>query len=113
MPGSRERTTCREFFRYRNLPNETYGIVKVAMGDGRFRVELKDPSFEIVTARIRGNMRDRVFVRVDDMVLVEFGDTIIKKYSTEEVRILYDAGELKEKTSEEEEEEQHLGFEFI
>ena len=88
MPGSREKTTRREFFRFKN-PGESYGIVQAALGDGRFRVAVEG----VIVARIRGNMRDRVIVRVGDVVLIE-GDQITKKYSPVEVQELKDAGEF-------------------
>jgi initiation factor 1A len=89
MPGSRERTTRREVFRFKTA-DESYGVVRAALGDGRFRVEADGT---IVVARIRGNMRDRVIVRVGDVVLID-GDQIVKKYSPAEVQMLKDNGEF-------------------
>jgi initiation factor 1A len=104
MPGSRERTTRREVFRFKN-PGESYGIVQAALGDGRFRVEA-DGTIQI--ARIRGNMRDRVIVRVGDVVLLE-GDQITTKYSPAEVQELKNAGEF---TVPEQAEGVDTGFDF-
>lgn len=101
MTGSRNRTTRREFFRLKN-PGESYGIVRAALGDGRFRVEADNM---VVVARIRGNMRDRIYVRVDDVVLVDGilsaaaaavaagrpTIRIVKKYSQAEIQMLRDA----------------------
>lgn len=88
MPGSRERTTRHEHFRFKN-PGESYGIVRAVLGDGRFRVQIQDSSV-VVLARIRGNMRDRVIVGVGDVVLVEEESLIVKKYTPEEVQMLRD-----------------------
>ncbi len=94
MPGSRNRTTRREFFRFKN-PDESYGVVRAALGDGRFRVEA---NYTMVIARIRGNMRGRIYVNVDDVVIIDGeGNTavrIVKKYTPAEVQMLLDAGEF-------------------
>lgn len=97
MPGSRERTTRHEHFRFKN-PGESYGIVRAVLGDGRFRVQIQiqveaegqgqEDSSVIVVARIRGNMRDRVIVGVGDVVLVEEECFIVKKYTPEEVHFI-------------------------
>lgn len=89
MPGSRERTTRREVFRLKSA-SESYGVVQLALGDGRFRVEA-DHTMKVV--RIRGNMRDRVIVRVGDVVLID-GDQIVKRYSPSEVQMLKDGGDF-------------------
>jgi initiation factor 1A len=94
MPGSRNRTTRREFFRFKN-PDESYGVVRAALGDGRFRVEA---NHTMVIARIRGNMRGRIYVNVDDVVIIDGeGNTavrIVKKYTPAEVQMLRDADEF-------------------
>ena len=87
MPGSRERTTRREVFRHKG-PGESYGVVRAVLGDGRFRVQVDEAGVGLIVARIRGNMRGRVIIRVDDVVLLDDGAQIIKKYTPEEVGLL-------------------------
>jgi hypothetical protein len=52
----------------------------------------------MVIARIRGNMRGRIYVNVDDVVILDSeGNTavrIVKKYTPAEVQMLRDTGEF-------------------
>jgi translation initiation factor 1A len=65
--SSKQATTRRETFILRQ-DGQVYGKVTKTLGDGKFECECDD--YVTRTCAIRGNMRNRVYVRVDDIVLV-------------------------------------------
>lgn len=86
---------------------QAYATVIKTLGNGRMhvRVEADDaaPARDI-QCTVRGSMRRREWVNLNDVVLVafrEFGDThdIIRKYSEAEVAVLRRLGELRVSTA--------------
>jgi translation initiation factor 1A len=65
---SKQATTRRETFQTKN-EQQVYGVVTHVLGSGHFRCMCDD--FLERTCSIRGNMRNRVFVRKDDVVLID------------------------------------------
>jgi len=88
---------------------QEYGRVTKMLGDGR--IEAKCSDGEIRICHIRGKMRKRVWINIDDLVLVdirEFQDNkgdVIYKYNQEEDRTLQSYGELTGGTAKEERED--------
>lgn len=65
---SKQATTRRETFRTKN-EQQVYGVVTRVLGNEHFQCMCDD--FIERTCNIRGNMRNRVFVRKDDVVLID------------------------------------------
>lgn len=64
---SKQATTRREVFETKT-EGQVYGLVTNVLGDGKFRCMCDDHLTR--TCTIRGNMRNRVYVRKDDIVLI-------------------------------------------
>jgi len=80
-------------------PGQMYGIVKNLLGYDRVRVECADGVTRV--CRIRGKMKRRVWIKVNDTVLVapwdfqtERGD-IMFRYTAGQVESLRRSGQLK------------------
>lgn len=94
---------------------QAYGIVTKLLGNGRMQVKLEDAGE--ATCKVRGSMRKREWVNLNDWVLVafrDFGDShdIIRRYSPEEVHQLKYLGEIVEPT-EREDDDNLVTFEDI
>jgi len=78
--------------------SQSYGTVTKLLGNGRMMVLLEDATEKMCS--IRGSMRKREWVHVNDIVLVSFRDfdstcaDIIRKYSEAETHELRRLGEL-------------------
>lgn len=89
---SKQATTRREEDAQTKTEGQVYGLVSRTLGDGRFLVECDDNVTR--TCTIRGNMRNRVYVRDGDIVLVNLyigmnrddKGMISYRYSPEQVR---------------------------
>ena len=98
--------------------NQEYAQVVKILGNGRFQVQCFDGVVRL--GHIRGNMRNKVWIKLSDFVLVSLRDfqdnkcDVIMKYTTEEVRNLKSYGELPETASlvVENEEEDPSPFDF-
>jgi translation initiation factor 1A len=79
---------------------QEYAVVLKMLGDGRLTAACNDGKERL--GIIRGAMRKRVYIRVDDFILLglrEFQDDkadVIHKYSPEEVRSLKKMGQISE-----------------
>jgi translation initiation factor 1A len=111
--ASKQATTRREVFE-RKQDGQVYGLVTRALGDGKFECTCDDHVTR--TCTIRGNMRNRVYVRIHDVVLINLyvgmnqdGKGIISyRYSPDQVREIQ--AELNFQTEEEKDE---TSFDFI
>jgi translation initiation factor 1A len=65
---SKTKTTLRETFQFKNA-EQVYGRVTNILGDGLFRCVCDDSLIRV--CRIRGNMRNRVYVCEDNIVLID------------------------------------------
>jgi translation initiation factor 1A len=99
---------------------QEYADVLKMLGNGRCEVKCIDGITRL--AIIRGNMRNKVWIKIGDFVLVglrDFQDSkcdILLKYTQEEVRTLKAYGEIPEKIGQEsnvEEEENQFTFDDI
>ena len=99
---------------------QEYADVLKMLGNGRCEVKCIDGIARL--AIIRGNMRNKVWIKIGDFVLVglrDFQDSkcdILLKYTQEEVRTLKAYGEIPEKIDQEsnvEEEENQFTFDDI
>lgn len=109
MPGRKSKGGQRRQDRvvHRNLElkddGQKYAQVTKMLGNGRCNVHCFDGIERL--ARIRGSMRNKVWIRQSDFVLVglrEYQDDkcdILIKYSTEEVRTLKCMGEIPEQAT--------------
>lgn len=81
-------------------PDQEYGIVTKLLGNCNMNVECADGQKRI--AHVRGAMRKRVWVKVQDTILLSLRDfqdgkaDIILVYDNDEVRMLRSYGELPE-----------------
>lgn len=104
---------------YKDDGQEYAQVIKM-LGNGRCNVKCFDGVTRL--AHIRGSMRNKVWIRLSDFVLVglrDFQDSkcdILIKYSDEEVRNLKSYGELPETITlnieKEVSEEEETGFDF-
>lgn len=87
----------------RDDDDQRYGIVTKLLGNSRVLVNMIDYSnnneYKECRCTIRGSMRRREWVHVNDVVLIalrDFGDShdIIHRYNEDEVRILKRIGDL-------------------
>lgn len=82
---------------------QEYAQVTRMLGNGRCDVQCFDGVKRL--AHIRGAMRNKIWIRISDIILVSLRDyqdskcDIIMKYTDEEVRNLKSYGELPESTS--------------
>tara|TARA_B100000780_G_C20834315_1_gene331525 strand:- start:82 stop:471 length:390 start_codon:yes stop_codon:yes gene_type:complete len=82
---------------------QEYAQVTRMLGNGRCDVQCFDGVKRL--AHIRGTMRNKIWIRISDIILVSLRDyqdskcDIIMKYTDEEVRNLKSYGELPETTS--------------
>lgn len=92
--------------------SQAYGVVTKLLGNGRMSVKLEDGTE--CTCKVRGSMRRREWVNLNDWVLVayrEFGGShgdshdIVRKYAADEVQQLRYFGELDEAAQAEEPED--------
>ena len=98
--------------------SQEYAQVVQILGNSRFQVQCFDGVVRL--GHIRGNMRNKVWIKLSDFVLVSLRDfqdnkcDVIMKYTTEEVRNLKSYGELPETVSlvVENEEEDTSPFDF-
>lgn len=95
---------------------QCYGIVTKMLGNGRMMVTFEGPERMEKRCTVRGNMRRREWVHLNDVVLValrEFGDAhdIVRRYTPEEVEQLKRLGELG--TDQYSDEENDIVFEDI
>ncbi len=65
---SKQATTRRETFQTKN-DQQVYGVVTHVLGDGHFRCMCDD--FHERLCHVRGNMRNRVIIGKDDVVLID------------------------------------------
>lgn len=77
--------------------DQDYGTVTKLLGNGRMNVKFTEGNEKQCT--VRGSMRKREWVNMNDIVLVafrDFGDThdIIRRYTEDEVSYLKKIGEL-------------------
>jgi initiation factor 1A len=86
---------------FKEPDQQAYAAVIKLLGNGRMMVRLLDGAAQPTEKQctVRGSMRKREWVNMNDVVLVafrEFGDThdIIRRYTEEEVSQLKKAGEL-------------------
>lgn len=84
--------------------DQDYGTVIKLLGHGRMTIKFLDGTEKQCT--VRGSMRKREWVNMNDVVLVafrDFGDThdIIRRYSEDEVAYLKKIGELQDVVVEE------------
>lgn len=113
--ASKQATTRRETF-VQKQDGQVYGRVTKTLGDGKFECICDD--YVTRTCVIRGNMRNRVYVRVDDVVLVNLyvgmnqddKGIISYRYSPDEVRVIQ--SELNFHQTEEERKDE-TSFDFI
>jgi len=95
---------------------QVYGIITKTLGDRHFTVSCQDG--KVRRCRVRGKMKNRQWVKDDDVVLVttrDFDDDegdIIDIYSAENVKTLKKNGELTLNSSSEEEDREHVIFNF-
>ena len=98
---------------------QEYAQVTRMLGNGRTTVQCFDGVKRL--AHIRGAMRNKIWIRLSDIILVSLRDyqdskcDVIMKYSDEEVRNLKSYGELPETTSlvlEQKEEVDDTPFDF-
>jgi translation initiation factor 1A len=86
----------------RDDDDQQYGIVTKLLGNSRVLVNMIDSNnneYKECRCTIRGSMRRREWVHVNDVVLIalrDFGDShdIIHRYNEDEVRILKRIGDL-------------------
>ncbi len=110
---SKQATTRREHFE-RKQDGQVYGQVTKALGDSKFECVCDD--YVTRTCAVRGNMRNRVYVRVDDIVLINLyvgmnqddKGIISYRYLPDEVREIQ--AELNFQTDEQKDE---TSFDFI
>lgn len=91
--------------------DQAYGVVTRLLGNSRVEVNMiQDSAFVECRCTIRGSMRRREWVHVNDIVLIslrDFGDThdVILRYTDDEVQMLKRIGELVLPTDKDQEEE--------
>ena len=74
-------------------PEQDYAIVKKMLGDSRLLATAQSDASEKL-CHIRGAMRKRVWIKVDDIILIGLREfekdkcDVIHKYSVEDVRVL-------------------------
>ena len=98
---------------------QTYGNVIKALGNRRFEVQCQDGLSR--KCQVRGNMRNRKFVNIGDVVIAclrDFQDDkgdIVHVYNNDEIRLLKTTGklllEVKQKKEDSENEDEN-GFDF-
>lgn len=99
---------------------QQYAVVLSMAGNNRVKAHCMDGKQRM--CKIRGSMQKKVWIRVDDLILIslrEFQDSkadVIFKYSEEEARALMKKGEIPDPTKIkqcfEEKEEEDCAFEF-
>lgn len=78
---------------------QDYGLITKALGDAKF--ECITPDGDVKFASVPGSFRKRVWIRVDDVVLVSIRQfepnkvDIIHKYSPDHIKQLMNEGKLK------------------
>lgn len=96
---------------------QEYGTVIKILGNGRMMIKFPDNAEKQCT--VRGSMRRREWVNMNDVVLVayrEFGDThdIIRRYTEDEVAHLRRIGEVQNRhATEESDDDDILVFEDV
>lgn len=82
--------------------NEEYGVVTKLLGNCNLQVQLCNSSNEKIIAHIRGTLRKKVWITVNDLVLISLRDfqsgkgDVIHVYNADEHRMLKSYGELPE-----------------
>ena len=95
---------------------QEYAVVTKMLGNGRCELQCLDGIKRL--GRIRGKLKNKVWIKLSDHVLVglrEFQDDkcdIIHKYTEEEVRKLQCYGEMDTMVESKEEEEEGVPFDF-
>lgn len=117
--GQRRRAPVNRTLEFKDDGQE-YAQVTKMLGNGRCRVQCFDGIPRL--ARIRGAMRNKVWIHPSDFVLVglrEFQDDkcdILVKYTMEEARTLKSMGEIPEEVAltlhEQEQEQEQCTFDF-
>lgn len=95
---------------------QEYGMVTKILGNSRMMVKFVDASEKQCT--VRGSMRKREWVNINDLVLVafrDFGDQhdIIRRYTEDEVSYLKKIGEWDPTSTVEEPEDAEIVFEDV
>ena len=96
--------------------DQDYGTVTKLLGNGRMTVKFSEGQEKQCT--VRGSMRKREWVNMNDVVLVafrEFGDThdIIRRYAEDEVQYLKKIGEMQTVKIEDDDNDAEIVFEDV